>query len=75
MRRQLKGGVRPGPAHTNRRSIFVVGLRVLGQHLIDPMGDDLEDLSVIEYVLNAAIGNSRYILAMHQPSDGDDEDV
>ena len=30
--------------------IFVVGLRALGVHMIDPYGDDLEDLSVITYI-------------------------
>lgn len=30
--------------------IFVVGLRSLGTNLIDPFGDDLEDLSVITFV-------------------------
>ena len=30
--------------------IFVVGLRSLGTKMIDPYGDDLEDLSVINYV-------------------------
>ena len=30
--------------------IFVVGLRSLGSKMIDPYGDDLEDLSVINYV-------------------------
>ena len=30
--------------------IFVVGLRALGVHMIDPYGDDLEDLSVISYI-------------------------
>ena len=30
--------------------IFVIGLRALGVHMIDPYGDDLEDLSVINYV-------------------------
>lgn len=30
--------------------IFVIGLRALGVHMIDPYGDDLEDLSVISYV-------------------------
>ena len=30
--------------------IFVVGLRSLGNKLIDPYGDDLEDLSVITFV-------------------------
>lgn len=30
--------------------IFVVGLRLLGQKMIDPYGSDMEDLSVITYV-------------------------
>ena len=30
--------------------IFVVGLRLLGQRLLDPYGSDLEDLSVLHYV-------------------------
>ena len=30
--------------------IFVVGLRALGNKMIDPFGDDLEDLSVISYI-------------------------
>lgn len=32
------------------QSIFVVGLRLLGQRLLDPYGSDLEDLSVLHYV-------------------------
>lgn len=30
--------------------MFVVGLRSLATNMIDPYGDDLEDLSVINYV-------------------------
>ena len=30
--------------------IFVIGLRTLGTNMIDPYGEDLEDLSVINYV-------------------------
>ena len=30
--------------------IFVIGLRLLGQKMVDPYGDDLEDLSVQTYV-------------------------
>ena len=30
--------------------VFVVGLRSLATNMIDPYGDDLEDLSVINYV-------------------------
>ncbi|KAL3924700.1 MAG: hypothetical protein SGILL_000887 [Bacillariaceae sp.] len=33
------------------QSFFVVGLRLLGQKLADPFGDDLEDLSIMTYVL------------------------
>ena len=32
------------------QSIFVVGLRLLGQRLLDPYGSDLEDLSVLHYI-------------------------
>lgn len=32
------------------QSIFVIGLRVLGQKMSDPYGDDLIDLSVMHYV-------------------------
>lgn len=30
--------------------VFVVGLRLLGQKMVDPYGDDVEDLSVLTYV-------------------------
>ena len=43
------------------QSIFVVGLRLLGQKMIDPFGLDVEDLSVITYV-ETTIENSRIIL-------------
>jgi len=32
------------------QSVFVIGLRLLGQKMVDPYGDDPEDLSVISYV-------------------------
>lgn len=32
------------------QAIFVIGLRVLGQKMSDPYGEDVEDLSVIHYV-------------------------
>lgn len=41
--------------------IFVVGLRILGQRMIDPFGMDLEDLSVLTYV-STTIENCRIIL-------------
>ena len=52
------------------QAIFVVGLRLLGQVMVDPFGDDLEDLSVITYVASA-IENSRIILESHQEDDVD----
>lgn len=35
------------------QAIFVIGLRLLGQKMSDPFGDDLEDLSVMHYVTDA----------------------
>jgi len=32
------------------QSVFVIGLRLLGQKMVDPYGDDHEDLSVTSYV-------------------------
>lgn len=46
------------------QSIFVIGLRVLGQKMSDPYGDDLVDLSVIFYV-NFTWQQSFRILASH----------
>jgi predicted membrane chloride channel (bestrophin family) len=43
------------------QAIFVVGLRVLGQKMIDPYGDDLEDLSVIHYVREAWKSSNRIL--------------
>jgi Bestrophin, RFP-TM, chloride channel len=43
------------------QAIFVVGLRLLGQIMIDPFGLDLEDLSVITYV-STTITNTKIIL-------------
>lgn len=53
------------------QSIFVVGLRLLGQIMIDPFGLDLEDLSVITYV-STTIVNTKIILDTEL--DGDSED-
>ena len=50
------------------QAIFVVGLRVLGQKMVDPYGDDLEDLSVIQYV-KAAWRTSNRILAAQCPGE------
>jgi hypothetical protein len=32
------------------QSIFVIGLRLLGQKMLDPYGEDIEDLSVMHYI-------------------------
>lgn len=47
--------------------IFVVGLRSLGTNMIDPFGEDLEDLSVILYV-DATLEICDTILNSQQPS-------
>lgn len=48
------------------QSIFVLGLRVLGQKMSDPYGDDLIDLSVMFYV-NFTWTHSNRILRAHFP--------
>ena len=47
--------------------IFVVGLRSLGTKMIDPYGDDLEDLSVINYV-EGTLEICSTIMNMKQPN-------
>ncbi len=47
--------------------IFVVGLRSLGTKMIDPYGDDLEDLSVINYV-EATLEICATIMGSKQPA-------
>ena len=49
------------------QAIFVIGLRLLGQKMSDPYGDDLEDLSVMHYVTEAW-RKSNQILATQRPS-------
>jgi len=44
------------------QSTFVIGLRLLGQKMVDPYGDDLEDLSVLSYV-KCAIEECQMILS------------
>lgn len=46
------------------QSIFVVGLRLLGQKMIDPYGDDLEDLMVIT-IVTTCIEITRICLSSH----------
>jgi predicted membrane chloride channel (bestrophin family) len=45
------------------QSIFVIGLRLLGQKMIDPYGDDLEDLSVMYYVKSTWQRSNRILVA------------
>ncbi|CAB9509024.1 expressed unknown protein [Seminavis robusta] len=53
------------------QAIFVVGLRLLGQKMVDPFGLDLEDLSVITYV-STTIENCRIILNSQQEQEVDE---
>jgi predicted membrane chloride channel (bestrophin family) len=48
------------------QALFVIGLRILGQKLADPYGDDLEDLSVMHYV-NFTCRMSRRIMTAETP--------
>jgi hypothetical protein len=45
------------------QSIFVIGLRVLGQKMVDPYGADKEDLSVLHYVRGAWRTSNRILSA------------
>ena len=56
------------------QSIFVIGLRVLGQKMNDPYGDDFEDLSVIFYCTFTWRMSNR-ILNARFPSDEPSERV
>jgi hypothetical protein len=50
------------------QAIFVIGLRMLGQRMVDPYGSDLEDLSVLRYVKEAWLVSNR-ILAVKLPAE------
>ncbi|CAB9513310.1 expressed unknown protein [Seminavis robusta] len=52
------------------QSVFVIGLRVLGQKMSDPYGDDLIDLSVMYYV-HFTWQMSNRILNSHLPEEAD----
>lgn len=54
------------------QNVFVVGLRILGQRMTDPFGEDLEDLSVITYI-NGTLENSRIVLNSRTVEDVNDE--
>ena len=43
------------------QAIFVIGLRLLGQVMVDPYGDDLEDLSVIHYIEHTWLSSNRIL--------------
>ena len=52
------------------QAIFVEGLRLLGQKMVDPYGDDYEDLSVLKYIRDAWTSSNR-ILATKFPAEVD----
>lgn len=52
------------------QAIFVIGLRILGQKLNDPYGDDLIDLSVMHFV-HFTWQMSNRILCAHFPEEAD----
>lgn len=52
------------------QSIFVIGLRVLGQQLMDPLGCDKVDFSVIHFVNFVCIQSNRVLLS-ESPSPSD----
>lgn len=56
------------------QAIFVIGLRLLGQKMIDPYGDDVEDLSVMHYV-NFTWANSNRILEAEMQTQETDADL
>jgi predicted membrane chloride channel (bestrophin family) len=50
------------------QSIFVIGLRILGQKLSDPFGDDLVDLSVMFFVQFTWTQSTRILASPDPPS-------
>eukprot|EP01040_Poterioochromonas_malhamensis_P010419 gene10419-11335_t len=48
-------------------SVFVIGLRVIGRHMIDPYGGDVQDLAVPSF-LEATIKISRQIMSGNKPA-------
>lgn len=52
------------------QTVFVIGLRLLGQIMVDPYGDDLEDLSVMHYIQHTWESSNR-ILATRFPAELD----
>lgn len=55
------------------QAFFVIGLRLLGQQMVDPYGDDLEDLSVLYYVWSTA-GATKNILNAQYPDEVDPQE-
>ena len=47
------------------QAIFVIGLRLLGQVMVDPYGDDYEDLSVLHYVRSTWKASQRVLRAQY----------
>lgn len=55
------------------QAIFVIGLRLLGQQMIDPYDEDEEDLSVLTYVREGWESSNR-ILASRLPDQDEEEE-
>ena len=56
------------------QSVFVAGLRLLGQTMIDPYGNDLEDLSVMTYIYTG-LQASELIMSAQPPFDPQEENT
>jgi len=54
------------------QSFFVIGLRILGQEMSDPFGDDMIDLSVIFYCTFTWRMSNRIVEASYEDGDVDD---
>ena len=50
------------------QSIFVIGLRIVGQKVSDPYGDDLVDLSVMFYIQFTWLNSNRVLLSEAPPA-------
>ena len=56
------------------QAIFVIGLRLLGQVMVDPYGDDYEDLSVLHYIRSTWIQTDRILKTTFPDSTGGEEE-
>lgn len=56
------------------QAVFVIGLRLLGQVMVDPYGDDYEDLSVLHYIGSTWKASQRILRAQFPSSGLEDKD-